>query len=198
MVAGPTDGLGCDLDFVEQMVRDDPEALRMLREALAMKPGRPAKTDSNRSDFRGQPEGTTRAYTLDRLHRETPDLYQPLRLPRDLRKELVGYLAGEGMSSRSIAPIVGATDRQVRRDISGGTNVPPEMQGAPTPCPAPTVDRTTGEVADTGTDWPVVAGPFHWPLTGHKPKHVADIPASKPHNFHRDTVPKVHHGGMSR
>ena len=123
---------------------------------------------------------------------------RPLRLPRDQRKELVGYLAGEGMSSRSIAPIVGATDRQVRRDISGGTFVPPEMQGAPTPCPAPTVDRTTGEVADTGTDWPVVAGPFHWPLTGHKPKHVADIPASKPHNFHRDTVPKVHHGGMSR
>ena len=50
---------------------------------------------------------------------------QPLRLPRDQRQQLVGYLAGEGMSTRAIAPIVGVTDRQIRRDISGGTNVPP-------------------------------------------------------------------------
>lgn len=60
---------------------------------------------------------------------------QPLRLPRDQRQALVGYLAGEGMSSRAIAPIVGATDRQVRRDI-GGTNVPPA------------VNTETGEVSD--------------------------------------------------
>lgn len=62
---------------------------------------------------------------------------QPLRLPRDERQQIVGYLAGEGMSSRAIAPIVGATDRQVRRDMGGGTNVPPE--------PTPAADYVTDQ-----------------------------------------------------
>lgn len=51
---------------------------------------------------------------------------QPLRLPRDERQQIVGYLAGEGMSSRAIAPIVGATDRTVRNDMSGGKDFPPD------------------------------------------------------------------------
>jgi hypothetical protein len=43
------------------------------------------------------------AYLADTLGHE------PLRLPRDQRQELVGYLAGEGMSTRAIAPIVVST-----------------------------------------------------------------------------------------
>lgn len=53
---------------------------------------------------------------------------RPMRLPRDQRQELVGYLSGEGMSSRAIAPIVGVTPMQVSRDVkasSGVTNVTP-------------------------------------------------------------------------
>lgn len=42
---------------------------------------------------------------------------QPLRLPRDQRQELVGYLAGEGMSTRAIAPIVGAARNTVLKDL---------------------------------------------------------------------------------
>ena len=53
---------------------------------------------------------------------------QPLRLPRDERQQIVGYLAGEGMSSRAIAPIVGATDRTVRNDMSGGKDFPPDSE----------------------------------------------------------------------
>ena len=52
---------------------------------------------------------------------------EPLRLARDDRRELVGKLADEGMSSRAIAPIVGASHATVQRDIEGdstGTNVP--------------------------------------------------------------------------
>lgn len=41
---------------------------------------------------------------------------EPLRLARDQRQELVGYLAGEGMSTRAIAPIVGASIGQVHAD----------------------------------------------------------------------------------
>ena len=63
---------------------------------------------------------------------------QPLRLPRDQRQEIVGYLAGEGMSTRAIAPIVGASHMQVARDVAAVTNV----------TPAPLVNAVTGEVSD--------------------------------------------------
>ena len=44
----------------------------------------------------------------------------------DERQELVGYLAGEGMSTRAIAPIVAVDKDTVRRDlIAGGANTPP-------------------------------------------------------------------------
>lgn len=50
---------------------------------------------------------------------------QPLRLPRDERQQIVGYLAGEGMSSRAIAPIVGAGHVTVTRDIARVSNETP-------------------------------------------------------------------------
>lgn len=42
---------------------------------------------------------------------------EPLRLARDQRQELVGYLAGEGMSTRAIAPIVGVDNKTVHNDL---------------------------------------------------------------------------------
>lgn len=39
-------------------------------------------------------------------------------------------LSAEGMSTTAIAPIVGASREQVRRDISGDTNVSPDSAGA--------------------------------------------------------------------
>lgn len=59
------------------------------------------------------------AYLADTLADE------PMRLGRDERQELVGYLAGEGLSTRAIAPIVGVDRKTIERDIRGGTNVPP-------------------------------------------------------------------------
>lgn len=53
---------------------------------------------------------------------------EPLRLARDQRQELVGFLAGEGMSTRAIAPIVGVTQQQVSRDI---TQVTPDVSPEP-------------------------------------------------------------------
>ena len=64
-------------------------------------------------------------------------------MPRDQRQELVGYLSGEGMSTRAIAPIVGAAKETVRADvefISGGRNRPP----------APAATVATGEGVGTG------------------------------------------------
>jgi hypothetical protein len=64
----------------------------------------------------GYPSWT--AYLADTLGSE------PLRLPRDQRQELVGYLAGEGMSTRAIAPIVGASQRTVADDVSNFAHLP--------------------------------------------------------------------------
>lgn len=78
---------------------------------------------------------------------------EPLRLPRDQRQELVGYLSGEGMSTRAIAPIVGVSDRTVSADMQVRSDF------APAPVASrPTVDPDTGEV---GEDYPLPA-----PVTG--------------------------------
>ena len=79
----------------------------------------------------------------------------PLRLERDARQELVAELAAEGMSSRSIAPIVGVSDRQVRNDMTGGNNFPPEPEPRRV-VEVITADAETGEVIEprkiTGID----------------------------------------------
>ena len=48
----------------------------------------------------------------------------PMRLDREQRRELVAYLAGEGMSTRAIAPIVGAGASTVKRDLATGPSGP--------------------------------------------------------------------------
>lgn len=51
---------------------------------------------------------------------------RPMRLPRDQRQELVGYLSGEGMSTRAIAPIVAADHATVSRDRARVANATPD------------------------------------------------------------------------
>lgn len=76
---------------------------------------------------------------------------EPMRLPRDQRQELVGYLAGEGMSIRAIAPIVGAPKSTVHDDLAGVRIRTPEH-----------VDTTTGEVIDQPRSDPDGAGAHWW------------------------------------
>ncbi|WP_196374769.1 hypothetical protein [Propionibacterium freudenreichii] len=102
---------------------------------------------------------------------------QPMRLPREQRRELVTYLAGEGMSTRAIAPIVGAGQRTVVRDVQAGepfdsptyaeaSTRDPEPDAEPTVQVAarsvigldghtyPGVDRQTGEITHTAPSVP--------------------------------------------
>lgn len=74
--------------------------------------------------------------------------------PRDIAAEaigmgveLVGYLAGEGMSTRAIAPIVGASQRTVADDlqVSNSAHLP---EPAPHPVESITFDPSTGEVIE--------------------------------------------------
>lgn len=50
-----------------------------------------------------------------------------MQLTRDQRRELVSELSDEGMSTRAIAPIVGASVATVKRDVAApGSNEPPD------------------------------------------------------------------------
>lgn len=63
--------------MLRRMCDEDPEALTMLRKATTGTVGRPAKDeekDDNIINKSGQ--GTAKDYTLDRLSRERPDLYE--------------------------------------------------------------------------------------------------------------------------
>lgn len=52
---------------------------------------------------------------------------EPLRLARDVRQELVAELAAQGMSTRAIAPIVGASQRTVANDVSSSAHLAEEV-----------------------------------------------------------------------
>lgn len=95
------------------------------------------------------------AYLVDTLGDE------PMRVSREERLELVGYLAGEGLSVRAIAPIVGVGKSQVAKDVEvstsghltqtgGSAHLPDEAVASPVEHPqAPrlaTVDLSTGEI----------------------------------------------------
>lgn len=70
---------------------------------------------------------------------------EPLRLARDERRELVTKLADEGMSTRAIAPIVGAGHVTVARDLSTVSNETVEAPSEPACAhPATVVRVTTG------------------------------------------------------
>lgn len=71
---------------------------------------------------------------------------EPLRLAREVRRELVAELAAQGMSTRAIAPIVGATKSQVARDVAADPGRWPD--------PAPMFDAP--EAAPDGTPAVVV------------------------------------------
>lgn len=55
-----------------------------------------------------------------------------VRLDRDQRRELVGYLSGEGMSQRAIADVVGVDQKTVSNDVRAR-----EEFSSPDPTPAP-------------------------------------------------------------
>ena len=67
----PLRGWGEDPAQIEAVIRDDPEALVMYREAMKGRPGRPAaESDDNVIGLERSPVGNSRAYSLSRVQRE--------------------------------------------------------------------------------------------------------------------------------
>lgn len=68
------------------------------------------------------------------------DTLEPMRLPREERREVVGYLSEQGMSTRAIAPIVSADPKAVVND----RRVIAALPGVESSTPAPTVTGLDG------------------------------------------------------
>jgi hypothetical protein len=62
-----------------------------------------------------------------------------VRFDREQRRELVGYLSGEGMSQRVIADVVGASVGTVNADRAGVQNRTPEENSSPVPNGTPDI-----------------------------------------------------------
>ena len=88
-----------------------------------------------------------------------------LRLPRADRREMVALLADEGMSSRAIAPVVGANYQTVQKDIRTGLvesrpDAPRTVKSLdgvertfqPRPEPPHTVNTDTGEIVPSAAE----------------------------------------------
>lgn len=88
---------------------------------------------------------------------------QPMRLPREERREMIAMLSSTGMSTRAIAPVVGTTRETVRRDIAAATDTNVSVDEVPAetvtglngktyqrpvrdlPAPTPATDTTTAQ-----------------------------------------------------
>jgi hypothetical protein len=74
----PMEGWDEDPKKIEALLQDDPVVLPMFREAMKGKAGRPKKEDeksrSNPTELKTEDRG--KAYTLSRLQRERPDLFE--------------------------------------------------------------------------------------------------------------------------
>jgi len=72
----PVAGWGEDPKRVEAVIKDDPVALTMFREAMKQQPGpKPNRSGDNITRSKTE-KGTSKAYTLSRLERESPELFQ--------------------------------------------------------------------------------------------------------------------------
>lgn len=69
--------LRCKIDTLERLCKDDSEALLLLRQVTTAPNHRPVSTD-NVSTSEGS-HGNSKAYTLDRLSRDRPDLLERVK-----------------------------------------------------------------------------------------------------------------------
>ena len=76
LTSPPPNGVGINLDTVEKLVADDPEALALYREEMTGEPH--VRADADIISIKPK-HGTAVAYTLDRLRRERPDLFERVK-----------------------------------------------------------------------------------------------------------------------
>lgn len=105
------------------------------------------------------------------------------RLGVEVRREVVRELTEAGMSSRSIAPIVGVSDRMVRKDQSTGGNPVPTSPSPETPAVTVEPNETNGGYVAQVNDEPDATGQGATPeiATAFALSAAADIATAKAH-----------------
>jgi hypothetical protein len=112
VTTAPLEGLGATVEQLERLCADDVEASHALRSALKRQAGRGSKSTNNIS--RNTIQGTARAYTLDRLSREAPDLYEEVKA-KNLSANAAAIKAGFRKPSITVPLDPEALARVVRR-----------------------------------------------------------------------------------
>jgi hypothetical protein len=73
----PMAGWGEDPKKIEALIKDDPEVLPMFREAMKGQAGR--KCGDNITQLTKAEKGTSKAYTLTRLQKDNPEIYEEVK-----------------------------------------------------------------------------------------------------------------------
>jgi len=92
VTAKPLKGWGQDPTMIEAVIRDDAEVLTMWRTAIKA-PGLRTDLGNNVTEVKPRLKGNSRAYTLDRLKRERPDLFDQVK-GRKLSAHRAAVIAG--------------------------------------------------------------------------------------------------------
>lgn len=77
ITAKPLEGCGWPIDKVEVLIKDDPESLLLWRQAIT--PPKHVHHDGDNVTINSDGRGNSRSYTLDRLSRERPDLFEQVK-----------------------------------------------------------------------------------------------------------------------
>ncbi len=76
----PLKGWGTTVDKVQKYIEDDPDLLVEFRENITESKGKRVKDNSDNITIKtSDGRGTNKAYTLDRLHRQAPELYEEVK-----------------------------------------------------------------------------------------------------------------------
>ena len=78
----PMAGWGEDPKKIEALIKDDPEVLPMFNAAMKQKTGPKDSLCNNRTEIERRTTGTTRAYTLTRLQKDNPEIYEEVKAGR--------------------------------------------------------------------------------------------------------------------
>jgi hypothetical protein len=79
LTSPPPNGVGIQLDTVKKLIADDPEAAAAFRDEMTGEPGHPVPNTDNIINRNKAEQGTSRSYTLARLKRERPDLFERVK-----------------------------------------------------------------------------------------------------------------------
>ena len=110
----PLAGLGSDVDLIRRIVAGDPEAEKALRDALKE---RTDPTYSGNNITRVTVTGTTRAYALQRLERDAPELHAQV-LAGELTAHAAMVKAGFRPHTFTVRPEPTSAARTLRKHMT--------------------------------------------------------------------------------